>query len=537
MKLFLQHCTDRVTGVLSGFDRLVLHGSLRLFAYQAGLLKYLCHHRVLLKDFGEHSRALSERAVVRSLAQVEQAGRPIVYLPSSRDRKEDLAREIAARDKVQQGAICVLKTVEPCRSYEVASDRQTQRIELRARQRKCLHLYHYMIHPVFGFMHVRLQTWYPFQLQICLNGREWLARQLDAAGIGYQRERNCFTSFDDLPAAQRLMDQQLRAPWKSILGELARRINPVASEFRLNLPDGASPVRYYWTVPQSEWASDAMFASREELLPLYERLIRHGMASYGPGDVLRFFGRRVKRDGAPWGSFSGEISSDVKTRAEGVRIKHRCNGNSLKIYDKGSVLRFEATLYQPRDFRVLRKPEGQPNVRARWMPLRHGLADLRRRAQVSQAANERLMDAQAAVETPQTLQELTAKLCQPAVTPGRLKPDGSRSAPRRFRALQPLAEKDQRLLAAVSRPEFNQNGFRNRDVRSSLFSAEPRDAIERKRQSGAVSRQFAVLRAHKLIRKVPHTHRYVLTDQGRMAIAAILAARNANALELAKLAA
>jgi len=91
--------------------------------------------------------------------------------------------------------------------------------------------------------------------------------------------------------------------------------------------------------------------------------------------------------------------------------------------------------------------------------------------------------------------------------------------------------------AAISRPEFNQNGFPNRDVRSSLFSAEPRDAIERKRQSGAISRQFAVLRAHELIRKVPHTHRSVLTDQGRMAIAAILAARNANALELAKLAA
>ena len=90
---------------------------------------------------------------------------------------------------------------------------------------------------------------------------------------------------------------------------------------------------------------------------------------------------------------------------------------------------------------------------------------------------------------------------------------------------------------AASKPQYGMNGFRNRDVRSSLFSAEPRDAIERKRQSGAVSRQFAVLRAHKLIRKVPHTHRYVLTDQGRMAIAAILAARNVNALELAKLAA
>jgi hypothetical protein len=205
-----------------------------------------------------------------------------------------------------------------------------------------------------------------------------------------------------------------------------------------------------------------MFTSREELLPIYERLIRHGMASYGPGDVMRFFGHRVKSDGSPWGNFPGEISSDVKTRAEGVRIKHRSNGNSLKMYDK---------------------------------------------------------------------------LGQPVTSPGRSKPDGTRSAARRFRALQLFAEKDLRLLTAVSRPEFNQNGFRNRDLRPLLFDAEPRDDAARKRQSSAVSRQFALLRAHGLIRKVPHTHRYILTDQGRLVITALLAARNANALELVKLAA
>lgn len=538
MKLFLQRYAGRVTGVLSGFDRLVLHGSLRLLSYTEGLLKYLCHHRILLKDFGRHSRELSDRVIAQSLAAAQAAQRPILYLRSSQDRKEDIARRIVLRDQVQQGPICILKTLEVARSYEVAPDHKTQRLELRPRPRKCLHLYHYLIHPVFGFMHVRLQTWYPFHLQLCLNGREWLSRELDRAGIGYVRQRNCFTQVDDLPAAQHLLDQQLRAPWKSLLGDLVRQIHPVAKEFHIHLPDGdTSPVRYYWTVPQSEWATDAMFHSRVELLPLYERLIRHGMASYGPGDVLRFFGRRVKQDGSPWGNFPGEISTDVKTRAEGVRIKHRCNGNSLKIYDKGSVLRFEATLYEPRDFRVLRKPEGQPHAQPRWMPLRHSLADLRRRAQVSQAANERLMDAQAAVETPQTLQELTARLCRPVTRPGRERSDGTRSRPRRFRALRPLAEDDARLLTAVSRPEFAQNGVRNRDLRPLLCMTQPRDAQDQKRQSAAVSRQLAMLRAHGLIRKVSHTHRYVLTDHGRLAITALLAARNATTLQLTQLAA
>lgn len=537
MNPFLQSFGKRVTGVLSGFDRLVLHGSFRLLSYTEGLLKYLCHHRILLKDFGEHSRALSDRVIDRSVLAAEQAQRPIVYLRSSQDRKEDLAREIATRDGIEAGPICVLKTLELCRSYEVARHAQTRRIELRSRPRKCLHLYHYLIHPVFGFCHVRLQTWYPFSLQMCLNGREWLSRQLDAAGIGYRRERNCFTQIDDLPAAQRWMNRQLNAPWKSLLAELTQQVNPVASEFQIHLPDGQSrPVDYYWSVPQSEWASDLMFASRQELIPLYDRMIRHGMACYGPGDVLRFFGRRVKQDGTPWANFPGEVTTDVKSRAEGVRIKHRCNGNSLKIYDKGNVLRFEATLYEPKDFRVLRRPEGQPAATPRWMRLRHSLADLRRRAEVSQAANERLIKAQAALESSQTLGELTAKLCQPVTRPARTKPNGTRVAARRFRALQPLSPPDTALLTAVSRPEFHQNGFRNRDLRPLLFPKTPAEIAQQRRQTAAVSRRLALLRAHGLIRKVPHTHRYVVTDNGNTTINAILASRNANAATLADLA-
>jgi hypothetical protein len=387
-------------------------------------------------------------------------------------------------------------------------------------------------------MHVRLQTWYPFDLQVCLNGREWLSRQLDAAGIGYVRERNTFSQINNPKAAQRMLRRQIHASWKTLLARLVRSIHPIAKEFFLTMPDEShSPVSYYWTVPQSEWATDVMFTSREELLPLYDRLIRHGITSYGPGDVLRFFGRRVKRDGTPWSNFPGEITTDVKTRAEGVRIKHRVRGNTLKMYDKGSVLRVETTVYQPRDFRVFRKPEGNPDACPRWMPLRQGLADLKRRAEVCQKANERFLDAQAAVNVPVPLKQIVARLCQPAQLPGRLQGDGTRSRARRFRALNPFAEQDACLLTAISRPEFSHNGLRNRDLRPLLFPQLPKDAREQKRQSAAVSRKLAMLRAHRLIRKVPHTHRYVLTDFAREAITALLAAQNANTLELTKLAA
>lgn len=67
---------------------------------------------------------------------------------------------------------------------------------------KCTHLYHDLLHPVFGFMHVRLQTWFPFSIPVCLNGREWLRCDLQAAGVGYRRFENSFSQLDDVAAAQ-----------------------------------------------------------------------------------------------------------------------------------------------------------------------------------------------------------------------------------------------------------------------------------------------------------------------------------------------
>jgi hypothetical protein len=81
---------------------------------------------------------------------------------------------------------------------------------LKRRLRKCLHLYEYFSHPQFGFMSARLQTWFPFNVQICLNGREWLATQLRRRGRSdFKRVDNCFTWLGNPERAQRLMDEQL----------------------------------------------------------------------------------------------------------------------------------------------------------------------------------------------------------------------------------------------------------------------------------------------------------------------------------------
>ena len=516
-----KHAAD-VIGVLSGFDRLVFRGTLRMLAHHLGVMRYLWAVQVLLKDFAGHAQAVTQQLREASEAFARQTGRPVLYMPSSASSKEDRARAIARQDGIEEGLICILTAVEPCLSYEIVRDREARRLRLEPRHRKCLFLYHYQIHPIFGFMHARIQTWFPFAIQICLNGREWLARSMDAAGLGYVRRDNCFTWLENPVRAQQLMDQQVQAAWPELLNQIAYSLNPQhAAMFQ------AFPVNYYWSTYQSEWATDVMFRSSASLARLYPSLVHHGLTSFLSPDVMRFLGRPIPANDRLPSHLDAEVVSDLKRRQEGVRIKHRLGQNAIKMYDKqGSVLRVETTINDPAVFKSFRTPEGKPDAPLDWHAMRKGIADLHRRAEVSDAANNRYLQALASVEDTTSLGELTARLCRPAKRNGR-----------QVRALNPHAPADAALIEAISAGEFTINGFRNRDLRAVLFSAAPVSKAEQTRRAATVSRKLALLRAHHLIRKVPHTHRYLLTDAGRVVVTALIAARKANTRELAKIAA
>ena len=233
---------------------------------------------------------LTKQVKDQSLAVAEAAGRPVRYLADPSIRKEDLAREIARRDGIDKGLVCVFTAVESCRSFEIHRNRAGKRLELRSQNRRCLHVYHYMIHPQLGFLHARLQTWLPFTLSVCINGREWLAHQMDRAGLGYVRRDNCFIDLANVDRAQALMDRQLKTDWKRTLDGIAALAHPAHEP--LFGPRSAYPIDPYWSAQQSEWASDVMFKDPQLLASLYPRLIRQGMETMGSRDVLRFLGKK-----------------------------------------------------------------------------------------------------------------------------------------------------------------------------------------------------------------------------------------------------
>lgn len=520
MKSFIQRHAASVMGVLNGFDRIRFRGTLRCLNYASGFGKYLHAIGVRLTDFKAFSQGVTERLCKSVEGMAQAAGRPSEYMASALISKEDHVRRIARRDGIEEGLVAVLRAVEPCRSYRIGREPSHGYLQLHKTTSKCLHYYAYWLDRSWGLCHVRMQTWFPLSVHICMNGREWLARQMDAAGIGYQRRENCFVWVQDMPRAQALLDRQLKTNWSRALNGLLRRSHPAGhAGFSEMARDG-----YYWSVDESEWASDVMFTSAQRLAGLYGPLLEHALRTLGSREVLRFLGRRIPAQGRVPAGFAGQVVSDLRERPEGMRIKHRLNTNSIKMYNKqGSVLRVETTLNDTRDFRVFRSKEGHPDEPPAWHILRKGVADMHWRAEISQKANERYLEALAAVEEKTPLGKLTEKLCRPV-----------RWKQGRVRALQPWAGSDARLLEAVSRGEFVINGFRNRDLRA-LLCPDSNDPALQKKQSTSITRQLRLLRAHGLIRKVSRTHRYVLTEKGRTVITALLVARSADTKKLAEL--
>ena len=185
------------------------------------------------------------------------------------------------------------------------------------------------------------------------------------------------------------------------------------------------------------------------------------------------------------------------------------------------MLRPEVTINDPAQFKVYRPKEGDPQGELAWRQMRRGIADLHRRAEVSQKALDRYCDALASVDDSATLEELTARIER------RTKWNGTS-----VRALHPFDPGDCALLEAVNRGEFTIHGLRNRDLQRLLYSTPATDKQQTRKRSAAISRKLRLLRAHGLIQKLPHTHRYQVTENGRLILNAILSARHATVKQL-----
>lgn len=494
MQSFISKHRDKIHATLSCFDRLIFKGHLPI-NYSDSMEGFLAQQGILIKDFKKFVPKQAERIKLHAIEVAARQGRPYLYLERF-VRKEKLAREIAKRDRVNEGLICVLAAVEPCQSFKIAYGKGKPR--LRGARRKCLCLYYYYLDPNFGFMHVRIQTWFPFTIQVYVNGHEWLARQMDHAGLGFRQLENAFHWLEDPEKTQRIAHEFVGQKWPRILEAFANEVNPLMGDLLENMS-------YYWVTDQSELATDIIFTDRASWQSLYPRLLKYATLCLSAEDVLSFLGRKLH------GLFTGEVLTDCKKRWPGTRVKHRMKENWIKMYDKhGVILRIETVINHPREFKVYRQGKRKGKKVMGWFPMAKGVANLKRYAKVSRMANKRYLEALSLVDDPGPAHHALQKVAKPTRIQGRS-----------FRGFNPLSRDDMKLFAAVLRGEHVIHGFRNADVRKRLFR-EQRSTENTRRQSARVSRLLKRLHVHGLIAKIPRSRRWRASMRGRHIIAAFL---------------
>jgi hypothetical protein len=505
---FIQRHRKNVVGVLTGFDRLLFRGTLRSISYVDALNGFLSAHSILYKDFAAFAQKCTAQIErhVRSIAH--RAGRPYQYVAQPSLSKERLARQIASDLGIKEGLICVLAAVEPCATFDIYRDRASKRLRLVNRNRKCRFFYFYFIDREFGLMHVRLQSWLPFSIQVCLNGRSYLARQLVREQIDFVQADNTFTAVTDLKRAQLLLDRLYRRHWIKTLNRWAMRANPLLTTLGL-----VGDFGYYWSIRQSEIATDVMFRDRASLQAIYPTLCHHALEHFHSRDVMRFLSGHAR------GAFAREVVTDKQERIEGVRIKHTVNHNSIKMYDKhGSVLRIQTTINNPVSFQVLRGDPAGGAAALTWRPMRKGVSDIDRRVTVSLAANERYLQALAVVgeTTPshRILDAVSTRVCRQGA---------------HYRALRPASPQEAGLFEAILAGEHLLDGFSNRQIQARFFPSPARHERERHRRSASISRWLRLFRVHGLIQKLGKHRRYRVTSWGQTVMTTALTFRRTDA--------
>ena len=496
---------DKIKGQFLFFDRIIINGYFRPLLSEQTRIGYLYSMGIPLRDFTEYFKNVTDQILKRIEDSAVELGRPVIYLPSSKDRKEDIAKNILLSDPVDEGLICAIKTLEACKTAKVVGSEGKQ--FLKSSSTKCLHYYLYYLDKEFGFMFVKIQTWFPFNIQVYINGRELMKHVFDANGIPYHCYDNSFTDISDVAKAQELADKFDSSKLCRRLDAFAKSINPFLDTVRNQFGQG-----YFWCVDQCEFATDIMFKERSFLEDIYPSLVGHAFYDFSCTDVFTFMGRK------PDPRFQGEAVSDYKNRPIGCRVKFKLKSNSVKMYDKCSVLRIETTINDPREFKVFGTVCHHDGTESKqWKPMGKSISNLYRYAEVSKACNQRFLDAMVDIVPVKSVQKEIASVCTGKNVKGKRVPG--------FNVWSPDVL---RIMEAVSDGKYLINGFRNKDIGKVIFP----DMKDVKKRSSKTSRTLKKLRQHGLIKKVPRSRRYHVTSKGRRIMGVLIELYNKDYPEL-----
>jgi hypothetical protein len=478
----------RIAGVIECLDRMVITGTMPTACYADGMTGFLYAKQIRIFDYFDFTKPLKDGIHENAKRLAAEAGLDIEFIRKFKSfRKEDRVQEILEQRGDHPGLVHVFSAMETCTSYKPWHDKSTHRNFLKPDGGKCLHYYFYFIDEEFGLCYLRVPTWCPFRLQFYCNGHNWLARQLDKRGIGYQILDNAFVAIEDWNTAQQLADSFDPRELHRRLDRYAARFCPASQTF------GEC---YHWSLMQMEYASDIVFHRAEDLAPVYEEIIRTATHAVKAEQIATFLGKKLH------GNYTAEMGTHFSTRIEGTCIKHHAaNQAAIKMYDKfGRILRIETTVNDPHFFTHYRKVEHRDGTSSRKQaPVQKTIYSLPVLMELCRAANRRYQEFLSDLDDPSEGLKKLRKIAQPVSEAGR-----------NYRGFNLLAAEDQELFQVIARGEHHISGFNNRSLRRRLTG----------KSSSQISRLLKRLRTHGLIKKVGRTYKYYLTKLGQKTVLA-----------------
>ena len=484
---------DLIYGTLTCYDRMIIQGYIPGWSHAEAMTGYLKANGIRIFDYSSFSQPFTEQIRQNAQRIADENGIEIEFIRKLHAfRKDDRIQQIISDTGKTEGLIHIFSAMERCNTYKPWHDKTTGKTFLKFDQSKCLHYYFYFIDKELGLCYLRVPTWAPFRLQFYMNGHNLLASKLQKKNIEYRMLDNAFLEVADVDMAQKLSDRINPEGLHKVLDVFAKRYCPVAESLGLG---------YTWTVQQIECATDIMFKQPKDLAPLYDEIVRTAIFTVKPDNIATFLGQRITYN------CKKEVGTNYNQRILGTRIKHHMGDVSIKMYDKfGHVLRIESTCNDISTFRVKRKADHRDGSSSEQKaPLKKSIYSLYQLFTIMKAANYRYLEFISSFDDHSKGNGNLTKVTCPVV-------ENERS----YRGLNFFAERDLRVLEAISRGEYMTFGMQGKDIRQYLGEI----------SSSAMSRIFKRLRLHGILERIPGTYKYFPTAYGKEVIAAGLAIKN-----------
>jgi hypothetical protein len=423
---------------------------------------------------------LHDRFTGAVAAFARQQGIPVVHFERGQ-RKDDLAGQLRTERPLADGVVFIGVAQEKMSSFKAQKRTGPQGGVHCAFTRQPVavnHYYFYVQDAEWGPAFLKVGSYLPYPVKLCLNGPEWAKQQLRQAGLAFESLDNGFLSCADPERLQRICDRLGPADVHRFFDRWAARL-----PWPLTLADRAAGYRHQLSLWQVEVSLTQVFTRPVQGRHFFEAVIRENLDLGRPDRVsLLFPTRRTRRTPAPAHGYRTRVVTTGVSPSLHVEYKH----SHVKQYFKEErALRTETTINDPTDFAA-----------------RQGLASLTHLRTVGDTINQRLLEVERVSQTCVLDQDMLDRLQQPTISAGQRAPALRFGDPRVMALLQGLCH-----FAHLP------DGFRNRDLRPLVASLLGRDLTSYSRS--AMSYDLRRLRLKGLLERVPHTTRYTITPLGR----------------------